>query len=241
MRSCAPHAVAAAMLLAAPAWAQTVQRVAISVSGEATVAAVPDQAQIDGGVISNAKSARDASEANNTAMAKVLLALKGAGIEAKDYQTSRLSLQPQYAPNQPGQASQPVIVGYLASNRVTIRLRDVSKAANMIDTLVSAGANNIGGINFIVSQASKLLDDAREQAVADARRKAEIYAKAAGVALGAPLSISEENSFGPRPLRRPGAMYDMPPTSSVPVAQGEETLQVTVNVSWAIKPKEKEQ
>ena len=67
----------------------------------------------------------------------------------------------------------------------------------MIDTLVGAGANDIGGINFMVSQASKLLDDAREQAIADARRKAEIYAKAAGVTLGAPLSISEEGAPGP--------------------------------------------
>ena len=66
-------------------------------------------------------------------------------------------------------------------------MRDVTKVASVIDTLVGAGANDIGGIAFAVSQASKLLDDAREQAIADARRKAEIYAKAAGVTLGAPL------------------------------------------------------
>ena len=85
---------------------------------------------------------------------------------------------------------------------MTVRLRDVTKVASVIDTLVGAGANDIGGINFMVSQASKLLDDAREQAVADARRKAEIYAKAAGVTLGAPLSISEEGSPGPMPFRK---------------------------------------
>ena len=78
------------------------------------------------------------------------------------------------------------IVGYRASNRVSIRLHDVAKVASVIDTLVAAGANDIGNINFSVSQASKLLDDAREKAIADARRKAEIYAKAAGVTLGAP-------------------------------------------------------
>jgi uncharacterized protein len=115
---------------------------------------------------------------------------------------------------------------------VTIRVRDVTKVANVIDTLVGAGANEIGGINFMVSQASKLLDEAREQAVADARRKAEIYAKAAGVTLGAPLSISEEGSPGPMPFRRMAAGMAV----SAPVAQGEETLAVTVSVSWAIKP-----
>jgi uncharacterized protein len=164
-------------------------------------------------------------------MGKVLLALKGAGIEEKDFQTSRLSLQPQNAPNRTGPAA---IVGYRASNRVTIRVRDVAKAAGVIDTLVGAGANDIGGINFMVSQASKLLDDAREQAVADARRKAEIYAKAAGVTLGAPLSISEEGSPGPMPYRKMVAGM----AAAAPVAQGEETLRVTVNVSWAIKPRE---
>jgi uncharacterized protein YggE len=210
----------------------------ISVNGEATVSVPPDLAEIDGGVISSAKNAREASDANNATMGRVLLALKGSGIDEKDYQTSRLSLQPQYAPGQPGQASQPVIVGYRASNRVTIRLRDVTKVAGVIDTLVGAGANDIGGINFMVSQASKLLDEAREQAIADARRKAEIYAKAGGVTLGAPLRISEDGSSSSRRFHRAGAVYDMAPRSPAPVAQGEETLQVTVSVSWAIKPKE---
>jgi len=216
-------AIAAGTLLAAPALAQIVPPAAISVSGEATVSVPPDLALVEGGVTSEAKTAREASDANNAAMGKVLQALKGAGIEAKDVQTSRLSLQPQSAPNRSGP---PAIVGYRASNRVTIRVRDVTKVANVIDTLVAAGANDIGGINFMVSQASKLLDEAREQAVADARRKAEIYAKAA-----APLSISEEGSPGPMPFRKMAAGM----AAAAPVAQGEETLQVTVSVSWAIK------
>jgi uncharacterized protein YggE len=218
-------------LLAAPALAQVAPVATISVSGEASVSVPPDLAQIDGGVTTEAKTAREASEANNTTMGKVLLALKGAGIEEKDFQTSRLSLQPQYAPNRNGPNA---IVGYQASNRVTIKLRDVTKVASTIDTLVGAGANSIGGINFMVSAVSKLLDDAREQAIADARRKAEIYARAAGVTLGSPVSISEEGAPGPMPFRRMAAGM----AASAPVAQGEETLQVTVSVSWAIKPKE---
>jgi uncharacterized protein len=224
-------AVAAATWLAAPAMAQ-VPPPAISVTGEATVSVPPDQAQIDGGVTSDAKTAREASDANNAAMGKVLLALKGAGIDEKDYQTSRLSLQPQYAPNRSGPSP---VVGYRASNRVTVKLRDVAKVANIVDVLVGAGANELGGINFMVSQASKLLDDAREKAIADARRKAEIYAKAAGVALGEPLNISEEGGSGPPVFRSKMAA---PMAASAPVAQGEETLSVSVSVSWAIKPKE---
>jgi uncharacterized protein YggE len=218
-------------LLAAPTLAQVTPIATISVTGEAQLSVPPDLAQIDGGVTTEAKTAREASDTNNAAMGKVLLALKGAGIDEKDFQTSRLSLQPQYAPNRSGPNA---VVGYQASNRVTVKLRDVTKVASTIDTLVAAGANNIGGINFMVSAASKLLDDAREQAIADARRKAEIYAKAAGVALGSPVSISEEGAPGPMQFRKMAAGM----AASAPVAQGEETLQVTVSVSWAIKPKE---
>jgi hypothetical protein len=230
MKSRTPLAAAiiAGTLLAGPALAQTIPPAVISTTGEATVSVAPDLTQIDGGVTSEAKTAREASDANNAAMGKVLLALKGAGIEEKDFQTSRLSLQPQSAPNRTGPSA---IVGYRASNHVTIRLRDVTQVANVIDTLVAAGANDIGGINFMVSQASKLLDEAREQAIADARRKAEIYAKAAGVTLGTPLSISEEGAPGPIPYRKMVAGM----AASAPVAQGEETLRVTVSVSWAIK------
>src|SRR6476620_11115 len=107
--------------LAGPALAQ-VPPPAISVTGEATVSAPPDQAQIEAGVTSEAKTAREASDANNAAMGKVLLALKGAGIEEKDFPTSRLSRPPQIAPNR---ADPSAIVGYRATNRVTLRLRDV--------------------------------------------------------------------------------------------------------------------
>jgi hypothetical protein len=221
-------AIAMGVLLAAPAFADSLPP-AISVSGEASVSVPPDLADVEAGVTSEAKTAQAASDANNTAMGKLLLALKNAGIDPKDIQTSRLSLQPQNAPNRTGPSA---ITSYRASNRVTVRLRDVTVVASTIDMLVAAGANDIGGIQFMVSQASKLLDDARTQAVADARRKAEIYAKAAGVTLGAPLSISEEGSPGPMPFRKmAGGM-----AAASPVAQGEETLSVTVNVSWAIKP-----
>jgi uncharacterized protein YggE len=221
----------AAMLLATPALAEAERPAMISVTGEATVSVPPDLAEIDGGFTSEAKTAREASDANNAAMGKVLLALKAASIDPKDIQTSRLSLQPQ-TQNTPNRSGPPSIVGYRASNHVTIRLRDVAKVASVIDMLVGAGANDIGGINFMVSAASKLLDEAREQAFADARRKAEIYARAAGVTLGTPLSISEGNASAP--VFR--SKIPMAAMAVAPVMQGEETLFVTVNVSWAIKP-----
>lgn len=226
-------AVAAALLAAAPALAQEQARPvlppSISVSGEASVSAPPDLAMIDAGVGSDAKTAREAAEANNAAMTKVLQALKTAGIDDKDYQTSRLSLQPQYAPNRPGST----VTGYRASNRVTIKLHDVGKVASVIDALVAAGANDVGNIYFTVAEPSKLLDEAREKAVTDARRKAEIYARAAGVTLGQPLTISEDGT--PAPMFRVKTLATPMAATATPVAQGEETLSITVSVTWAIK------
>jgi uncharacterized protein len=224
-------ALALAVLLAAsPASAQAVPPPTISVTGEAQLSVAPDFAQIDGGVTTEARTAREASEANNKAMAAILAALKTSGIAEADIRTSRLSLFPQSSPSK---VSGPVqITSYRASNRVTIHVRDVTKVAATIDALVAAGANEIGGINFMVSQESKLLDEARGKAIEDARRKAEIYAKAANVRLGAPISISEEGSGGPAPVVRAQFKANV----GAQVSPGEETLRVSVSVSYEIKP-----
>jgi uncharacterized protein YggE len=224
----AGFALVALLTASVSTFAQTVPPPTISVTGEAEVSVAPDQAQIDGGVTSEAKTAREASDANNKAMTAILPALKAAGIAEADIQTSRLSLYPQSSPVKTNGPMQ--ITGYRASNRVTIRIRDVTKVASTLDALVSAGANEIGGINFIVSQASKALDEARVRALDDARRKAEIYAKAANVRLGTPTSISEEGSGGgPVPMRatfKAGAPAQVGP--------GEEALRVSVSVSYEI-------
>jgi uncharacterized protein YggE len=233
MKFCVLPAALLAAGFASPALAQPDLQSVISVSGEATISVPPDLAQIDAGVASDARTAKDAADANNAAMGKVVAALRGAGIDEKDFQTSRLSLQPQYAPNRAGPQA---VTGYRASNRVTIKLHDLTKVASVIDTLVAAGANDIGNVGFTVREPSKLLDEAREKAVADARRKAEIYAKAAGVILGAPLDITEGGA--PTPMFRSkviGTFVGGGANAPTPIAQGEETLSVSVSITWAIK------
>jgi len=229
------RSVIAAIFLAATASSAFGQSMppSVSVTGEASISVPPDLAQVDSGVTTEAKTAREASDANNKAMSGVLQALKSAGIVEKDIQTSRLSLSPQSAPGRGGNNAPFVIVGYRASNRVTVTIRDVSKVAETIDVLVGSGANEISGISFLVSKASKLLDDARSEAIADARRKADIYAKAANISLGAPISISEETTPAPTPYRKMSAGI----AASAPVAQGEETLRVSVSVSYEIRQK----
>lgn len=223
-------AVALLVGLATPVLAQTALP-SVSVAGEATVTATPDIALIEAGVTSEGKTARQASESNNKAMGDVLLALKGAGIEQKDFQTSQLWLQPQST--QGGSGGPMKITGYRASNRVIVTLRDIANVAGTIDALVGAGANDIGGISFSVSQSSKLLDETRSKAIEDAHRKAALYAQATGMTLGSPLAISEDGAPPPMVFRK----MSVNAAAATPIAPGEQTLRVAVNVVYELKPK----
>jgi uncharacterized protein YggE len=213
-----------ALIALVPAQASALDKL-ITVTGEATKSAAPDTVTIRLGVMSQGKTAREASEANAKKMTTVIVAIKDAGANEADIQTARLSLQPQFEQNKNGPAK---LVGFHASNDVTVKLHDVGKLAELVDHAVSAGANEISGIDFSVANRSKLLDDARGEAVADARRKAEIYAKAAGVVVGRPMSISESTAL-PHPPQ-PMAYRAV----ATPIAPGEVAMQVTVTVSYEL-------
>jgi len=214
---------AAAMALAPARAAEKL----VTVTGEATIAVAPDAAVIRIGVSSQDKTAREASEANAKQMTAVFAAIKDNGVADRDIQTSRLSLQPQYDPNKSGTAR---LTGFQASNQVTVKIRDIDKLPTVLDRAITAGANEMSGIEFVVSEQSKLLDQARDDAIADARRKAEVYTKAAGGKLGRVVSITEEGSAPPpRPMQalRAGA---------VPIAPGEQTLRAIVSLSYELTP-----
>src|SRR6476660_9860894 len=199
----------------------------VTVTGEATVAVAPDTAIIRIGVTSQDKTAREAGEVNAKQMTAVLAAIKDAGIADRDIQTSRLSLQPQYDPNKSGTAR---LTGFQATNQVTVRIRDIDKLPTVLDRAIGAGANEMSGIEFVVSEQSKLLDQARDDAITDARRKAELYAKAAGAKLGQVISISEEGT-----APQPRAMQAVR-AGAVPIAPGEQTLRAIVSVSYELTP-----
>ena len=198
----------------------------ITVTGEATTAAMPDQAMIRIGVMSQAKTAREATDANARQMSAVIGAIRKAGVEDRDIQTARLSLQPQFEQTKNGANK---LTGYSAGNDVNVRLREIDKLPGVLDSAVGAGANEISGIEFIVSDASKRLDDTRAAAVADARRKAEIFAKAAGLSVGRAMTISEEGA----PIGRPVPMLRAA-AKATPVAPGEQTLQAAVTITYEL-------
>ena len=217
-------ALALALALASPLRAQAVDRL-VTVGGEATIAVAPDTAIIRIGVTSQGKNAREASEANARQITAVLAAIKASGIDDRDIQTSRLSLQPQYDPNKSGTAR---LTGFQVTNQLTVRIHDIGKLPDILDRAIAAGANEMSGIEFAVSQQSRLLDQARAEAVADARRKADLYAQAAGAKLGRVLQIADESAPAPRPLVQ--AMR----AGAVPVAPGEQMLRVAVTVSYEL-------
>lgn len=207
-----------------PLSAQAMERL-VTVTGEATVAVAPDTAVIRLGVTTQGKTAREASDADAHKMTAVLAAIKHSGIAERYIQTSRLSLQPQYDTSKSGTAR---LLGFQVTNQVTINIHDIENLPSILDQAIAAGANEMSGIEFIVSDQSKLLDKARDEAIADAHRKATLYAQAAGGKLGHVVSITEEGS---NPPPHPVAALR---AGAVPVAPGEQTLRAMVRVSYEL-------
>jgi uncharacterized protein len=203
----------------------------VVVGGEGSVSVAPDFAQLRGGVSTRGKTAAEAIDSNAKLMAVVIAALRSAGIEAKDIQTSQFSVQPIYAP--PLSGAEQRLTGFGASNQVTVTIRQIGRVGEMLDRLVAAGATDVGNIAFLHSDLSKVLDQARETAVADARRKAELYAHAAGLTLGAVAWITEESGSAPpaglKMFRAATAL-----AAPTPIAAGEDTLRVQITVGFDI-------
>ncbi|WP_018631736.1 SIMPL domain-containing protein [Neomegalonema perideroedes] len=234
-----PAALAAALafsgLLAAPA-AFADDRL-ISVSGEGSATAAPDLATVSVGVQVQAESAQEAVAQNATRMTAVFEALKAAGIEDKNVQTSNFSLGPRYEWVQEGQGGggRQVLRGYEATNTVNVRLTDLSKVGPTLDALVGAGANQSAGVNFDIENRDELLKAARREAALNARAKAQEYAETLGVTLGKLNGLSEQVSGPSFPVvafaRAAAAPMAAPPT---PIAGGEQSISVTVTGTWQI-------
>jgi uncharacterized protein YggE len=222
--------VFAALLAAAPALAQSQEPRILSMSGHGEDRAVPDQVEITAGVTTSAATAAAALAANTARMKTVFAALSRLGVAERNIQTANFSVSPQYTNGANNEA--PRLTGYQVSNSVSVRLDDTGKLGAALDALVTAGANQMNGIGFSIKEPSPLLKTAREQAVADARERAETYARAAGVTLGPILAISESGNDAPRPM--PKVMYMARAASAVPVAAGEESVGADVSITWEI-------
>ena len=212
------------------------EQTGIAAVGRGDVVVKSDTGFFDVGVQVTAKTVAEARERGAKSADAVISSLKRDGIDEKDIKTTGLSIEPQY--NYPRDGGQPTITGYHVVNTVSVKVRKLDDFSKVLDNATLAGGNDarVSGIRFGVEDNAKALDQAREAAMADAKKKAEQLAKLGGVSLGAPLAISEGVSQESKPQE---ALFRAPATgvgnTSTPIQPGTGTVTVEVSVRWAIK------
>jgi uncharacterized protein YggE len=196
----------------------------ITVSGVGTVKAAPDQASFSFGVETQGATADEALAQNNDAVSRVVDAIKGQGIPDEDIQTQSVSVYPRYSED--GQ----IIVGYTASNTVSVVIRDLDEVGAVVDAAAQAGANQVYGPNLSIADQTELYKEALAEAYDDARDKAEAVAAAAGVGLGAVLNVVEGSASFPFPAAADAAAEG----GGVVIEPGLQEIQATLTVTFAI-------
>jgi uncharacterized protein YggE len=206
----------------------------ISVTGEGIAYGAPDIAIAQIGVQSRNADPTTALGDANAKMTAVMAALKQLGVADKDIQTSAFSVSVQQDVDQ--QTGQPKgTLTYVVDNTVKITMRDLTKVGQVLGQVVAAGANNIYGVTFSVSDRSKLEADARDKAMADAKGRAAQLAQLAGVTLDKPMSITEISN-SPIPLAQVNySALGAAAARAVPVSTGQIEVDLQVNVTYIIQ------
>ncbi|WP_189448755.1 SIMPL domain-containing protein [Cognatilysobacter xinjiangensis] len=203
----------------------------LSVAAQAEARRTPDIANVSAGVVTQAADANAAMRENAAQMAKVVAAIRAAGVAERDVQTAGVNLNPQYryAENQP-----PVITGYQASNTVNVVVRDIAKLGRILDALVATGANQVNGPTFDIDKKDPVYDEARRAALDKARQRADMYAQALGLRVRRIVSIDETGGMGiPRPVPMM-AMAKMERDVATPISPGENVLSVNLDVVFEL-------
>lgn len=228
-----------AAVAALPAKAADEPTPRIMVTGEGEAWAAPDMAMINLTVLRDAATSREALDANTKAMTEVMAAMKAFGIEDRDMQTSGFSIQPRYQYPDPAknETFNPKIVGYTVVNSLGVRVRDLAKVGEVLDQSVTLGVNQGGNITFLKDNSAPVIEEARKKAVENAIAKAKTITSTAGVGIGRILEMSEQSwQPGPVPMMQAEmVMAKMDGAAPVPVAAGENSYKVTVNVTFEIK------
>lgn len=235
MRQLALLVMLPVLLAAAPAaFAQSAapQPARLDLSATGSVSVVPDQAHISSGVVTRGDTAADALRANSQAMTRVFAELRRAGVAERDMQTRQLTVSPVYS--QPGRDmnQSPQITGYEARNTVTALIRDLDRTGQVIDAMVTAGANQLEGVRFGYSGEDAARNQARRAAVTQLHALRDLYADAGGFRIVGLLNFSESGGFRPEPMMYAVRMQS--DSASTPVAAGELMIEVTINAAWEI-------
>jgi len=212
---------------------QTIAGTRLDVNASGEVTRVPDLAIISAGVVTKAATAGSALQQAATRMQRVRAALKAAGVEDRDIQTSNISLNPEYryVNNQP-----PQLTGYSATNTVTVRFRDIANAGKILDALVKEGANQINGPTLTIDKPEAALDEARAQATAKGRARAELYARSMGMRVVRVVAVSESGSSYPVPPPMPMyARAEAAQAADSKIDPGEQKLQVNLSMTFELQ------
>lgn len=202
----------------------------ITVTGEGTISVKPDMAKITLGVEVTNQSAQGAQQDAASSMAAVMAELKKQGIQDKDIQTVRFDLSPDYDYSN----RTPVLKGYRVTNLVQVTIRDISKVGGLLDAVVGSGATRLHGIRFSVTDPAAAGAQGREEAMKDARAKADHLAKLAGVSLGQPIAIEESVSAPPAPVEM-ATRAMAAPAADTPISPGTQEVRTVVRVTYSIK------
>jgi uncharacterized protein len=227
-------AFSAALAALSPAMADEANNRWIEVAGEGSVSAAPDFARVTLGVASTGKTAGEAMVANAKAANALVSLIKAEGVAPADIQTSEMSISPTFSQPAHGQETAPTITGYSVTNNVAVTVREIPRLGALLDKAVTAGANSVYGVGFGHNDTSALLDKARPLAVEDARRKAEIFAGAAGAKIGKLMVLTEEAGRQP-PIAFSRAFAASAPAPT-PIEAGEDKLTVTVTARFELAP-----
>ena len=205
-------------------------RLDVNAAGEVT--RVPDLAIITAGVVTRASSAGSAMQQAAQRMSRVRAALKAAGVEDRDIQTSNVSLSPDYVYEQ---NKTPRITGYSASNQLTVRFRDIARAGPILDALVQEGANQISGPSLTIEKPEPALDEARAKAVANGRARAELYARSLGLRVVRVVSVNESGGYYAPPPPAPVMMAERSGAANTSIEAGEQKLQVNLAMTFELQ------
>ena len=210
---------------------QTITGTRLDINATGEVTRVPDLAVISAGVVSRSPTASAALQDTADKMTRVIAALKRAGIADRDIQTSNVSLNPEY---RYPQDQAPQLVGYTASNSVTIRFHDIRNSGKILDALVAQGANQINGPSMTVEKPEAALDEARAKAISIGRARAELYARSLGLRVVRIVSVNESGGYYAPPPPAP-MMMARAERDSTPVQPGEQKLQVSLAMIFELQ------
>jgi uncharacterized protein len=211
---------------------QTIAGTRLDVNATGEVSRVPDVAVISAGVVSRSPTASAALGESAARMQRVLAALKRAGVADRDIQTSNVSLNPEY--RYPENQS-PQLVGYTASNTVTIRFRDILNSGKILDALVGQGANQINGPSLTIDKPEAALDEARAKAIAIGRARADLYARSLGMRVVKVVAVNESGGFAPPPPMPVMMEARMAAAPSTRIEPGEQKLQVNLAMTFELQ------